>query len=132
MALSRPLAAHAAVLAAVSELMIGCAHRAAPPPAHSSTSNTPAAAPAPRVCVDPPAAPATLNLRDKLAQLLMVGVKNADDARNVVNGYHVGGIFIGSWTDLTIFRARWVTSRPRRGRCRWRSASTRRAAGSRG
>ncbi|GAB5002068.1 beta-N-acetylhexosaminidase [Mycobacterium avium subsp. hominissuis] len=104
MALSRPLAAQAAVLAAVSALMIGCAHRAAPPPAHSSTSNTPAAAPAPRVCVDPPAAPATLNLRDKLAQLLMVGVKNADDARNVVNGYHVGGIFIGSWTDLTIFQ----------------------------
>jgi len=44
------------------------------------------------------------DLRDKLAQLLMVGVKNADDARAVVNGYHVGGIFIGSWTDLTIFQ----------------------------
>ena len=42
--------------------------------------------------------------RDKLAQLLMVGVKNADDARAVVNGYHVGGIFIGSWTDLSIFK----------------------------
>ncbi len=42
-------------------------------------------------------------IRDKLAQLLMVGVKNADDARAVVNGYHVGGIFIGSWTDLSIF-----------------------------
>jgi beta-N-acetylhexosaminidase len=45
-----------------------------------------------------------LGLRDKLAQLLMVGVKNADDARAVVNGYHVGGIFIGSWTDLSIFK----------------------------
>jgi len=44
-----------------------------------------------------------LSTRDKLAQLLMVGVKNADDARAVVNGYHVGGIFIGSWTDLSIF-----------------------------
>ena len=43
------------------------------------------------------------DLRDKLAQLVMVGVKNADDARAVVNGYHVGGIFIGSWTDLSIF-----------------------------
>ena len=41
--------------------------------------------------------------RDKLAQLLMVGVSNADDARAVVNDYHVGGIFIGSWTDLSIF-----------------------------
>lgn len=44
-----------------------------------------------------------LGIRDKLAQLLMVGVKNADDARAVVNDYHVGGIFIGSWTDLAIF-----------------------------
>jgi beta-N-acetylhexosaminidase len=43
-----------------------------------------------------------LSTRDKLAQLLMVGVKNADDARAVVNGYHVGGIFIGSWTDLSM------------------------------
>jgi len=33
----------------------------------------------------------------------MVGVKNADDARAVVNDHHVGGIFIGSWTDLSIF-----------------------------
>ena len=41
--------------------------------------------------------------RDKLAQLLMVGVKNADDAKAVVANHHVGGIFIGSWTDLTIF-----------------------------
>ncbi len=47
--------------------------------------------------------PTTLPPRDKLAQLLMVGVRNADDARAVVNGYHVGGIFIGSWTDLAIF-----------------------------
>lgn len=62
------------------------------------------AAPAPPVCADPSAVPATLGIRDKLAQLLMVGVKNADDARAVVNGYHVGGIFIGSWTDLSIFK----------------------------
>ena len=33
----------------------------------------------------------------------MVGVKNADDAKAVVDNYHVGGIFIGSWTDLSIF-----------------------------
>ena len=33
----------------------------------------------------------------------MVGVKNADDAKAVVANHHVGGIFIGSWTDLTIF-----------------------------
>ena len=33
----------------------------------------------------------------------MVGVKDADDAKAVVDNQHVGGIFIGSWTDLTIF-----------------------------
>ncbi len=72
--------------------------------ASQSTTNKPAAAPAPPVCADPTAMPdAVPDLRDKLAQLLMVGVKNADDARAVVNGYHVGGIFIGSWTDLSIF-----------------------------
>ena len=41
-------------------------------------------------------------LRDKLAQLLMVGVRNGDDAKTVVATYHVGGIFIGSWTDLSM------------------------------
>ena len=41
-------------------------------------------------------------LRDKLAQLLMVGVQNAADARAVVTDNHVGGIFIGSWTDLSM------------------------------
>ena len=92
-----------AVLAAASVLVAGCSHHAAPPP-HPSTSSKPVAAPAPPVCADPSAVPATLNIRDKLAQLLMVGVKNADDARAVVNGYHVGGIFIGSWTDLSIFK----------------------------
>ncbi|MBI3226495.1 MAG: glycoside hydrolase family 3 protein [Mycolicibacterium cosmeticum] len=46
---------------------------------------------------------AALPLRDKLAQLLMVGVTGADDARNIVNTEHVGGIFVGSWTDLSMF-----------------------------
>ncbi len=53
------------------------------------------AAPAPPVCGDP----TTLPTRDKLAQLLMVGVRDGADARAVVETYHVGGIFIGSWTD---------------------------------
>jgi beta-N-acetylhexosaminidase len=55
----------------------------------------------------PPAAPAcgdaavtALSTRDKLAQLLMVGVTGADDARAVVQNQHVGGIMIGGWTDL--------------------------------
>ena len=56
------------------------------------------AAPAPPFCGDVSA----LSTRDKLAQLLMVGVKNGADARAVVGSYHVGGIMIGSWTDLTM------------------------------
>ena len=43
-----------------------------------------------------------MSTRDKLAQLLMVGVRNAADARAVVADQHVGGIFIGSWTDLSM------------------------------
>ncbi|MCK8644824.1 glycoside hydrolase family 3 N-terminal domain-containing protein [Mycobacterium colombiense] len=101
MAFSRTLA----VLAAASALVAGCGHHEAHPPSRpTSTSSKPVAAPEPPVCADPSAVPATLGIRDKLAQLLMVGVKNADDARAVVNGYHVGGIFIGSWTDLSIFK----------------------------
>src|SRR6201985_3045821 len=88
-----------AVLITASALVAGCGHDATRP-APSTTSNKPVAAPAPPVCGDPTTG---LSTRDKLAQLLMVGVKNADDARAVVNGYHVGGIFIGSWTDLSIF-----------------------------
>jgi len=100
-----------AVLAAVSALMTGCSHHAvrhqgasaspsaSPSPSPSDGAATPTAAPAPAVCGDIAALPP----RDKLAQLLMVGVKNADDARAVVYNHHVGGIFIGSWTDLTIF-----------------------------
>jgi beta-N-acetylhexosaminidase len=89
-----------AVLVAASALVAGCGHDATRP-APSTTSSKPVAAPVPPVCGDPTTA---LSTRDKLAQLLMVGVKNADDARGVVNGYHVGGIFIGSWTDLSIFK----------------------------
>ena len=43
-----------------------------------------------------------MSTRDKLAQLLMVGVTGAADARAVVDSHHVGGIFIGSWTDLSM------------------------------
>jgi beta-N-acetylhexosaminidase len=86
-----------AVLAAAS-VLAACGHDAARHPS-STTVSKPVAAPAPPLCGDP----TTLPPRDKLAQLLMVGVKNADDARAVVNDYHVGGIFIGSWTDLSLF-----------------------------
>ncbi|OBK50350.1 glycoside hydrolase family 3 N-terminal domain-containing protein [Mycobacterium sp. 1081908.1] len=91
-----------AVLVAATALVAGCGHHGAHPPAASSSK--PAAAPAPPVCADPTAVPAALSTRDKLAQLLMVGVRNADEARTVVNESHVGGIIIGGWTDLSIFK----------------------------
>ena len=53
-------------------------------------------------CGDGAALLASMTTRDKLAQLLMVGVKDAADARAVVADHHVGGIFIGSWTDLSM------------------------------
>jgi beta-N-acetylhexosaminidase len=101
--------------AAVSTLLllVGCsapASKSAPSASAPAGSASPAsvaplagpvpapAAPAPPMCGDP----TTLPTRDKLAQLLMVGVRNAADARAVVDNYHVGGIFIGSWTDLSM------------------------------
>lgn len=53
-------------------------------------------------CPDTSSLVASMPIRDKLAQLLMVGVTGAADARAVVANQHVGGIFIGSWTDLSM------------------------------
>ena len=41
---------------------------------------------------------AQFSTRQKLAQLLTVGVKDTADALNVVRTEQVGGIFVGSWT----------------------------------
>lgn len=84
--------------------------RPAPKPPAPSNQSTAAAAPASPLpaaglaCGDPRVAAAGLTLRDKLAQLLMVGVTGYDDARAVVADQHVGGVFIGSWTDLTMLK----------------------------
>ena len=61
-----------------------------------------AAAPVPPACGDGSALLAAMSTRDKLAQLLMVGVTGAADARAVVADHHVGGIMVGSWTDLSM------------------------------
>src|SRR3954469_16166648 len=107
MALARRLC----VLAALSSLLAACSSPA-PQPAPSATTPaptmaatgapTPAAEPVAPACGDGPALLATMTTRDKLAQLLMVGVTGAADARAVVDNHHVGGIFIGSWTDLSM------------------------------
>lgn len=105
MALPRVLGA----LAALTGLLLACSPAAEKPaaPPRPSPSNTSMgrplpAAPVPPACGDVLAAMST---RDKLAQLLMVGVTGTDDARAVVGNSHVGGIMIGSWTDLSIMGA---------------------------
>jgi beta-N-acetylhexosaminidase len=97
------------VLAALSSLLVACSSPASgPDPASSTPAMAAAGAPAPAAgpvtpaCGDGSALLASMTTRDKLAQLLMVGVTGADDARAVVKNHHVGGIFIGSWTDLSM------------------------------
>jgi len=68
----------------------------------ATAAPAPLADPATPACGDGPALLASMTTRDKLAQLLMVGVTGAADARAVVDNHHVGGIFIGSWTDLSM------------------------------
>jgi beta-N-acetylhexosaminidase len=72
---------------------------AAPSAQPAAASPAPAGNAAP---CDPAPWLASMNTRDKLAQLLMVGVTGTDDARAVVANQHVGGIFIGSWTKLSM------------------------------
>ena len=106
-----------AAVTAVPLLLTGCSspatHTATAPSkevtAAQSSAVTPMAgpipvpaAPAPPACGAGSALLASMSTRDKLAQLLMVGVKDAADARAVVGTSHVGGIMIGSWTDLSM------------------------------
>ncbi|WP_102141386.1 glycoside hydrolase family 3 N-terminal domain-containing protein [Mycobacterium hubeiense] len=98
-----PLPRVLGTLAALSGLLLACSP-ATPAPAPSSEPPQPAPAathipiPAAPVCGDV----TTMSTRDKLAQLLMVGVTGAADARAVVATHHVGGIMVGSWTDLSM------------------------------
>jgi beta-N-acetylhexosaminidase len=99
-------------LVVMSGLVLACSpaeQPAATPPTMAAT-----AAPTPPAGVPVPLAPgapacgegqallAGMSTRDKLAQLLMVGVTGAADARAVVDTHHVGGIMVGSWTDLSM------------------------------
>ncbi|MFD6860416.1 glycoside hydrolase family 3 N-terminal domain-containing protein [Rhodococcus sp. NPDC060086] len=51
---------------------------------------------------------ASLSLRQKLAQLLNVGVTGADDALAVIGAEQIGGIFVGSWTDPAMLAERQI------------------------
>ena len=99
---SRALCAVVALSALVSACS-SAAEQPAPSPAMAGTAapQAPVALPPP-ACGDGPALLANISTRDKLAQLLMVGVNDAADARAVVETHHVGGIMVGSWTDLSM------------------------------
>jgi beta-N-acetylhexosaminidase len=58
--------------------------------------------PGPSACGEGDALLSQMSTRQKLAQLLMVGVTGLDDAQSVVARDQVGGIMIGSWTDLSM------------------------------
>jgi beta-N-acetylhexosaminidase len=92
-----------AAIVALPAVVLACS----PPAGPSAAVNQPsasqiAAVPVAPSCGDGSALLASMSTRDKLAQLLMVGVTGADDARAVVASDHVGGIFIGSWTNLSM------------------------------
>src|SRR5215218_1850536 len=63
-----------------------------PPSTEASASSSAPSSPAavPPACSDAEAVVDTMSTRDKLAQLLMVGVTGADDARAVASDHHVG------------------------------------------
>ena len=91
---------------ALPALVSGCSTAAdqaaaSPATAESAPPQAPVLVPAP-ACGEGPALLSQMSTRDKLAQLLMVGVNDAADARAVVESQHVGGIMIGSWTDLSM------------------------------
>ncbi len=109
MALTRALCA----LMATAGLVVACSssgQQPAPstsPPAMAATAGpapaaSPAMGPVAPACGEGQALLAGMSTRDKLAQLLTVGVNDAADARAVVDTHHVGGIMIGSWTDLSM------------------------------
>ncbi|WP_082958684.1 glycoside hydrolase family 3 N-terminal domain-containing protein [Mycobacterium sp. E3198] len=83
-------------------------HTASTPTSAAPSAGAAPASPTPPGC-DTTRLLATMSNRDKLAQLLMVGVTDAADARAVVANQHVGGIFIASWTDLSMLTDRSLT-----------------------
>lgn len=99
--LTRQLPGLLLTAALLPALVTSCSHDGAtsePSSEAAAATSSTAAAPVDSVC----AGVSALSARDKLAQLVMVGVRDAGDARAVVTDHHVGGIFIGSWTDLAL------------------------------
>ncbi|MGB6182815.1 MAG: glycoside hydrolase family 3 N-terminal domain-containing protein, partial [Rhodococcus sp. (in: high G+C Gram-positive bacteria)] len=70
-----------------------------PPTAAEAVSSSALPAPAAPVVDACTSAIEALTLRQRLAQLLTVGVTGTEDAVSVVQSEQVGGVFVGSWTD---------------------------------
>ncbi|WP_433491282.1 glycoside hydrolase family 3 N-terminal domain-containing protein [Nocardia grenadensis] len=101
------------LLAVLAALLTGCSGseggRSGP-----GTTATPGAGTSPEAATGDAAGPTTtggdcaarylaqFSTREKLAQLLTVGVTGTDDALAVVRDHQVGGIFVGSWTDQSM------------------------------
>jgi beta-N-acetylhexosaminidase len=79
-----------------------------PPSSSSSAPSSPAPSVTPAACGAPELA--AMSPRRKLAQLLVVGVTGTSDALDVVRQEQIGGIFIGSWTDMGILSDGGVAS----------------------
>ncbi|WP_278261131.1 glycoside hydrolase family 3 N-terminal domain-containing protein [Nocardia sp. AG03] len=95
-----------AVLAAVATACSGGSSSETTPAASSGAPSSAApgeaspVAPVPKDCGADYLA--QFSQREKLAQLLTVGITGSDDATNVVTSEQVGGIFVGSWTDPSL------------------------------
>lgn len=96
------------LVATMATVVGGCSGKDSPAPAELSSSrpaSSTAASSAAPVAACGAGVLKTMPLRRKLAQLLVVGVTGADDARAVVRDQGIGGIFIGSWTDMSMLGA---------------------------
>ncbi|MBF6193504.1 glycoside hydrolase family 3 N-terminal domain-containing protein [Nocardia implantans] len=96
------------VLAVLAAVATACSNGGSTESASSSTTTTTDATTA-AVPVTSSAPPdcnagylAQFTTRQKLAQLLTVGVTGAADATDVVRNEQIGGIFVGGWTDQAL------------------------------
>lgn len=107
----------ATTIALCGGLVAGCSgeNGAADPDSSAPTSTTSEITSTPAASSSAPVAAscgsdllASLSLRQKLAQLLNVGVTGTDDALSIVQNEEIGGIFVGSWTDQSMLTNREV------------------------
>ncbi|MGW4018727.1 glycoside hydrolase family 3 N-terminal domain-containing protein [Rhodococcus ruber] len=113
---------HTLTVAVAAVLAVaGCGGQDAPRAAESTAAPTSqdtsavAQPPSPAPMATASAAPAcgdellaSLTVRQRLAQLLNVGVTGTADALEAVRSEQIGGIFVGSWTDVSMLANREI------------------------